>query len=137
MQGITPYATFPGNCREVLDFYQSAIGAEIVFVQTVGDSPMKEMGPADKIMHATIKFGESNLMMSDDMQPEDAERPKAGNVSLALGVGDKSKAEQYFAALGEGGSVIMPLEKTYWAEAFGMLVDKFGIRWMINCDAPR
>lgn len=136
MDGITPYAAFPGNCREALEFYKSAIGAEILFVQTVGDSPMKEVGPADKIMHATIQFGGTNLMMSDDMRP-DAEPSKAGNISLALGINDKPRAERYFAALSEGGSVIMPLEKTYWAEAFGMLVDKFGIRWMINCEAPR
>jgi PhnB protein len=136
MPSITPYAAFSGNCREAIDFYQAAIGAEVIFVQTVGDSPMKEIGPADKIMHATIKCGSTNLMMSDDLQPG-AEPQKAGNISLALGMTDKSKAEQYFAGLSEGGTVIMPLEKTYWAEAFGMLVDKFGIRWMINCEAPQ
>jgi PhnB protein len=136
MQGITPYITFNGNCRKAIEFYNAAIGAETLFLHTVGDSPMKEMGPADKIMHATIKYGDTHVMMSDDMRPG-AVPITTSKISLAIGLHDKAKAEQYFNALSEGGTVTMPLEKTYWAEAFGMLVDKFGVQWMINCEMPR
>ncbi|MBS1833669.1 MAG: VOC family protein [Acidobacteria bacterium] len=136
MHGIHPYAIFNGNCREAIEFYKKAIGAEVMFIQTVGDSPMKEMGAADKIMHATLKFGPTQLMMSDDLRP-DSTPSKAGNISLAIGVVDRAQAESVFAGLSEGATITMPLEKTYWAEAFGMLTDKFGIAWMINCEAPR
>src|SRR3954470_16820040 len=135
MLGVNPYVTYKGNCREAIEFYKRALGAEVVFVQTVGDSPMSNMGPAENIMHCTIKVGNSTIMMSDDPRPEAAEG--GGSISLAIGLNDPEQAGTIFANLAQGGSVVMPLEKTYWAEAFGMLTDKFGVRWMINCDAPK
>jgi PhnB protein len=135
MLGVNPYIVFNGNCREALDFYKSALGGEVLFVQTVGESPMSKMGPANNIMHATLKVGESRIMMSDDMRPESP--AVAGMISLAIGVDDKTKAEQMFSNLSQGGSVIMALQKTYWAEAFGMLTDKFGVRWMINFEQAK
>ncbi|MBI4889507.1 MAG: glyoxalase/bleomycin resistance/extradiol dioxygenase family protein [Acidobacteria bacterium] len=130
--GITPYLGFKGNCREAIAFYQSAIGAELTFLQTFGESPMPEMGPAANIMHADLKIGDSHIMMSDDMRPD---TPAAGgNISLALRLDDTAKAAQHFDNLAQGGAVLMPLAKTYWAESFGMLKDKFGITWMVNCE---
>jgi PhnB protein len=73
--------------------------------------------------------------MCDDPRPDAA--PDGGNISLAIGLNDPEQAKQLFGKLAKDGTVIMPLEKTYWAEAFGMLTDKFGIKWMINCDAPK
>jgi PhnB protein len=136
MIAVQPYIAFPGNCREAIEFYKDALGAEVLFTQTVGESPMPEMGPAQNIMHCTMKVGESILMMSDDMSPEG---PSAtpGIISLTVALNDPVKAAAIFARLADGGAVMMPLEKTYWAEAFGMLADRFGIRWMINCDAPK
>lgn len=137
MIAVQPYIAFPGNCREAIEFYKEALGAEVLFTQTVGESPMPEMGPAQNIMHCTMKVGESILMMSDDMSPDGAPATP-GIISLTVGLNDPSKATGIFAKLAaDGGVVIMPLDKTYWAEAFGMLTDKFGIRWMINCDAPK
>ncbi len=69
MLGVHPYITFPGNCRQAIDYYRSALGAEVLFLQTVGGSPMPEMGPADNIMHCSIKVGGSTIMMSDDLAP--------------------------------------------------------------------
>ncbi len=135
MLGVNPYITFAGNCRQAIEFYKGALGAEVVFVHTVGESPMPEMGPADNIMHCTIKVGNSIVMMSDDPRPGAA--ASGGKISLAIGLHDPDRAKQLFENLGQGGSVIMPLQKTYWAEAFGMVTDKFGVRWMVNCDAPR
>ena len=135
MLGVNPYITFKGNCREAIDFYTSALGAQLLFKQTMGESPMSEMGPADNIMHCSIQVGGSTIMMSDDPSP-DGSPSSGGNISLAIGLNDTEQANRFFANLSEGGFVIMPLQKTYWAEAFGMLTDKFGIKWMINCDAP-
>ncbi len=135
MIGVQPYIAFKGNAREAIDFYKQALGAEEIFSQTYGESPMADMGPADAIMHATIKIGESHIMVCDDMRPE-AEAGAAGNISLAIGLNEVDTARRYFDNLSQGGEVTMPLDKTYWAEAFGMLTDKFGIKWMVNCDTP-
>ena len=135
MLGVSPYIAFKGNCREAIEFYKGALGAEVLFSQTVGESPMSGMGPAENIMHCTIKVGDSTIMMCDDPRPDAA--AAGGNVSLAIGLNDPARAKQVFDNLAKGGSVIMPLEKTFWAEAFGMVNDKFGVKWMVNCDAPK
>jgi len=133
--GVNPYIAFRGNCREALDFYKEALGAEELFSQTYGNSPMSEMGKPDAIMHATLKIGGSTVMFCDDFHSPNF--TTGGNISLAIGLNDVEKAKEYFANLSEGGKVTMPLDKTFWAEAFGMLTDKFGINWMVNCDAPQ
>lgn len=135
MLRITPYITFKGNCREAIEFYKSALGAEVSFVQTFGESPMPDMGAPQNIMHSTLQIGDSTVMMSDDPNPQAA--AGGGDISLAIGLNDPERAKEVFGNLAKGGSVIMALEKTFWAEAFGMLTDKFGVKWMINCDAPK
>jgi PhnB protein len=82
-------------------------------------TPLVEKVPATNIMHCTIKVGDSTIMMCDDPRPEAA--PGDGNISLAIGLNDPERASQLFGNLADGGSVIMLLEKTYWAEAFGMV----------------
>ena len=134
MLGVKPYIAFRGNCREAIDFYKSALGATELYAQTYGNSPMAEMGSPDAIMHATLQVGDTHVMMCDDFHSPDFST--GGNVSLAMGLNDAERAREYFAALSEGGTVTMPIDKTFWAEAFGMLTDKFGIKWMVNCDAP-
>ena len=135
MLGISPYVAFKGNCREAIEFYKRALDAEVLFTHTVGESPMPDMGPADNIMHCTIKIGDSTIMMCDD--PRIDEEFGGGKITLAIGLNDPDRAKQLFQNLAKDGSVVMPLEKTYWAEAFGMVTDKFGIKWMVNCDAPK
>ena len=135
MLGVSPYIAFKGNCREAIAFYKSALDAEVLFTQTVGESPMANMGPAGNIMHCTMKVGGSTIMMCDDPRP--GAEAAGGNISMAIGLDDPERAKQIFANLEKGGTVIMPLEKTYWAEAFGMVTDQFGIKWMVNCDAPK
>ena len=135
MLGISPYIAFKGNCREAIEFYKSALNGEVLFTQTVGESPMSNMGPAENIMHCTIKIGNSTIMMCDDPTPDAGAGD--GKISLAIGLNDPQRAKQIFGNLAKDGSVIMPLEKTYWAEAFGMVTDKFGVKWMVNCDAPK
>lgn len=133
MLGVNPYIGFPGNCQAAIDFYKTALGAEVMFRQTYGDSPMTDMGAADHIMHCTIKVGDSQIMMCDDPRPDAA--ATSGNISLAIGLNDPAKAKQLFENLAKDGTVVMPLEKTFWAEAFGMVTDKFGVKWMINSEA--
>jgi PhnB protein len=135
MLGVNPYIAFKGNCREAIEFYKTALDADVLFTQTVGESPMPDMGPADNIMHCTIKVGDSTIMMCDDPMPGGT--AGSGNISLAIGLNDAERARQLFGNLAQDGTVVMPLEKTFWAEAFGMVTDKFGVKWMVNCDAPR
>ena len=135
MPSVSPYITFRGNCRDAIQFYKSALNAEVLMTQTFGESPMAGMGPAENIMHCSLKVGDSTIMLSDSPSQEPGGAP--GNISLAIGLNDPQQARQLFDNLAKDGSVIMPLEKTFWAEAFGMLNDKFGIKWMINCEAPR
>lgn len=135
MIGVNPYIAFRGNCREAMEFYKQALGAEELYAQTYGESPMEGMGSPGAIMHATLKIGDAHVMFCDDLHSPDFST--GGNVSLAIGLNDVEKAKTYFANLSEGGTVTMPLDKTFWAEAFGMLTDKFGVKWMVNCDAPQ
>ena len=132
MLGVNPYIAFKGNCREAIEFYKGALNAAVLFTQTVGESPMSNMGPPENIMHCSLKVGDSTIMMCDDPRPDAA--AAGGNISLAIGLNDPERAKQLFGNLAKGGSVIMPLEKTYWAEAFGVLTDKFGVTWMVNCE---
>lgn len=134
MIGVHPYIAFRGNCREAIEYYKEAIGAELVYAQTYGESPMPDMGSGDGIMHCAVKIGDTNIMMCDDFHSEDF--AVGGNISLAIGMDNVDRARRVFDGLADGGQVTMPLDKTFWAEAFGMVTDKFGIKWMVNCDAP-
>ncbi len=137
MLQVTPYIAFKGTCRNAIEFYKSALGADVMFQQTVGESPMSNMGPAANIMHCTLKVGDSTIMMCDDPNPAPSSGD-GGNISLTLALKDPDRARQLFANLADsGGTVIMPMEKTYWAEAFGMVTDQFGVKWMVNCEAPK
>ncbi len=135
MLAVNPYIGFKGNCREAIEFYKTALGADVLFTQTFGESPMSSMGPAEQIMHSTIRVGDSTIMMCDDPTPN--QTAGDGNVSLAIGLNDPERANELFGNLARNGSVVMPIQKTYWAEAFGMVTDKFGIKWMVNCEAPK
>lgn len=139
MNGVNPYLTIPnGACREAIEFYKAALGAEVLFVQTVGASPMNQMADPDRIVHASLNVSGSVIMMADDLRPPDkiAASPYGeSNISLAIGfkLAEVSEVARIFGNLAEGGTVTMPVTKTYWAEAFGMLTDRFGIKWMLSC----
>jgi PhnB protein len=131
--GVNPYISFQGNCREAIELYKSALDAEVLFSQTVGESPLSDMGAADNIVHCTLRVGGSTIMMCDD--PRADASAALGNISLSIGLNDPERARQIFGKLAKDGSVLMPMEKTYWAEAFGVVADKFGVRWIVNCEA--
>ena len=134
MLGVKPYISFAGNCREAIDFYKNALGATELFSQKWGETPHTVPGYEDKIMHATLQVGDTHIMMCD--APEGGAKADS-NISLAIGLNDKEKARTFFDSLSDGGEVTMPLDETFWADAFGMCTDKFGIKWMINCEKPQ
>lgn len=132
---FTPYLNFDGDCAEAFRFYEQVLGGRIEFMQSFGESPMAgEIGPEghDRIMHARLAVGDQVLMASDS-PPEYYERPQGLYVSIH--VEEPGDAERIFQALAEKGTVKMPFEKTFWAAGgFGMLVDRYGTPWMINCE---
>ena len=139
MIGINPYIAFKGNCEEAINFYKDKLGAEVLFSQTYGDSPMADQVAEEnkgKIMHTSIKIGDSVIMACDNVF---AENPTTvgNNISLAIGGNDVSAADGMFEKLSDGGTVTMPMQETFWAERFGMLTDKFGINWMFNIEKPQ
>jgi PhnB protein len=133
---VTAYLVFNGRCEEAFKFYATSLGGKIEMAMTFGDSPMSDQAPADwrnKIMHARMTVGDTTLMGSD-APPDRYEQPKG--FSLSIGIKNAAEAERMFNELAAGGKVEMPLQQTFWAVKFGMLVDRFGIPWMINCEQP-
>jgi PhnB protein len=130
---LNPYLLFDGRCEEAFRFYEQCLGAKIVAMITHSGTPAEQhVAPEwrDKIMHARLQLGNHTLMASD-APPDRYEAPKGFYVNL--GIRETQDAERIFQALSENGAVRMPLQKTFWAERFAMLVDRFGIPWMINC----
>ena len=133
---LNPYLSFNGQCEAAFKLYEQALGGKIVAMMTFRGSPMEEQaGPewGDKIIHARLLVGDSVLMGSDST-PQCYEPMKG--VSVTLNIDDPAEAERVFHALAEGGTVGMPIGETFWALRFGMLVDRFGTPWMINCEKP-
>lgn len=132
---IQPYLFFPGTCEEAIEFYRKALGADVEMLMRFRESPEPPppgMLPPDwgaKVMHASFRVGGAMVMASDSCGEV---APGFAGFSLSLSVPDASTADRFFAALAEGGSVQMPLDKTFWSPRFGMVTDRFGIQWMIN-----
>jgi PhnB protein len=130
---INPYLHFNGQCEEAFNFYAQCLGGKIEFMMTYAGTPVEKHVPAEwrnKILHATLAVGDQ-ILFGADGPPETYKEHKGFSVSINLK--DPAEAERIFRTLGEKGNVQMPLEKTFWAARFGMLVDQFGIPWMINC----
>jgi PhnB protein len=130
---LNPHLTFNGDCEAAFKFYQQCLGGNLQAMMTWGDSPMADQVPAelrDKIIHATLIVGESALMGGDS--PSDRYEKPVG-ISITIQINDPSDAERIFSQLSEGGTVTMPIQQTFWTVRFGMLVDRFGIPWMVNC----
>jgi PhnB protein len=135
MQTCT-YLLFDGQCEEAFNLYADLLGGEIVAMLRQGDTPGMPNPPAgleDKIMHAFMKVGDRDIMASD-VPPHDYSTPQGFSVQLS--VDSAAEAKRIFDGLADGGSVTLPLGKTPWAEQFGMLVDRFGVPWMINYAPP-
>ncbi|MFG1465412.1 VOC family protein [Xanthobacter sp. DSM 24535] len=132
---VQPYLTFDGKCEEALEFYKSALGAEVILLMRYSEAPeapppdMVAPGSENKIMHVSFKIGESIIMASDGGCRN---ATSFQGFCLSLAVGSEEEAHRFFDALGVGGQVQMPLSKTFFSPCFGMVNDRFGIAWMVN-----
>jgi PhnB protein len=133
MTQLDSYLFFDGNCAEAMRFYERTLGGKLEVLLTHAQAPAgvpTPPGSADRIMHARLVIDGRALMASDAMLGESYEGMK--NFSLSLVYGTAAEAKRVFEVLAEGGKIKMPIQKTFWAEAFGMLVDRFGTPWMVN-----
>ncbi len=130
---LSIHLLFSGHCESAFRFYEQSIGGDSLTMLTYGDSPTPEQVPLewrDKIVHATLAVGDT-VLAGADVLPEQYKRPQGFYVLLEIA--RPPEAERVFRALGEGGEVQMPLQKTFWSPAFGVLTDQFGVSWEINC----
>jgi len=129
---VEPYLFIDGRCEEALEFYKKAIGAEVTALIRFKDSPDPTMvyGGADpnKILHAVFRVGETTIMTSDGRNQG---KPSFQGFALSIAVKTEAETKKLFDALAQGGRVEMPLTKTFFSPSFGMVVDRFGIMWMI------
>ncbi len=126
--------SFNGQCEAAFRLYEQCLNGTVTYSLTWGDSPQAAQAPPGweaKIAHATLKIGDFGLAGSD-VPPDQYERPRGFQILLNLD--DVAAAERIFETLAQEGSIAMPLQKTYWASRFGVLVDRFGIPWSINCE---
>jgi len=131
---INPYLVFNGNCEEAFKFYEKCLGGKIDALIPHAGSPAENFVPAewrDKILHVHLTVG-SQVLMGSDAPPDRFKIPQGFSVSLQIQ--DPAEGERVFNVLSEGGKVGMPFQQTFWAYRFGMLVDRFDIPWMVNCD---
>lgn len=131
---FVPYLSFDGRCREAFTFYADVLGGEIMAMISHGDTPAGEHVPAewrDKIINAHLIVGDQALMGADS-PPDRGDAAKTG-FSVSIQIDDEADAERIFNAFAEGGVVIMPFGPTFWAKKFGMVTDKYGTPWMVNC----
>jgi PhnB protein len=128
---VQPYLMFDGKCEEALEFYQTALGAEVTTLMRFRDGPDPAMAPpgaADKVMHASFRIGDTTLMASDG---RNTGQPQFHGISLTITAPDAAAAEKTFAALSDGGAVQMPMTQTFFSPRFGMVADRFGVSWMV------
>ena len=135
---VQPYLFFEGRCAEAIEFYRRALDAEVTTLVRYKDSPdppppgMLPPGSEDKVMHSSLRIGETTVMASDGRCQGE---PDFRGFSLSITVAEEGRARTLFAALAEGGEIQMPLERTFWSPCFGMVTDRFGVGWMINVKA--
>jgi PhnB protein len=132
---LVPYLNFDGDCREAFEFYRDVLNGDIVAIMTWGESPMCAELPADshaRVMHVHLQAGNAMLMGADGPP---SQPPDGTGTYVNINVDEPDEAERIWQALGAGADVKMPLQETFWARRFGMLVDRFGKPWMINCMA--
>ncbi|HEU4459837.1 MAG TPA: VOC family protein [Methylibium sp.] len=142
---VQSYLFFNGRCDEALEFYASKLGAKVEQRMSFADNPdlgagegcagaMLPPGFEHKVMHASVRIGETVLLASDGMEPK---APEFKGIALALTVDDAAAAERCFSALAEGGQVQMPLGPSFFSPAFGCVADRFGVNWMVVAEAAQ
>jgi len=126
---IQPYVFYEGRCDEAIDFYRSAVRAEVTMLMRYKDSPdPSSHGVGEKVMHASLRIGDTTVLVSDG---QCSGQLSFQGFALSLTVPNDAEAERLFAGLGDGGQVRMPLTKTFFSSKFGMVADRFGVLWII------
>jgi PhnB protein len=131
---VNPYLMFNGRCEEALEFYKRAVAASDVHLIRFREAPPGASMPGaqpDQVMHASFRIGDSTILASDGPGQPGA---RFEGISLSINTGSDAEAKKIFDALAQGGQVRMPLAKTFWTSGFGMLVDKFGVSWMVSVE---
>ena len=134
---VSCHLAFDGQCEVAFRTYERLLSGEIATMLKFGDSPVADQVPREwqqRILHATLTMDGRDLLMGSDAFPNAYERPQG--FSATVGVAELQRAREIFDALAEGGRVHMPFQKTFWSAGFGVLVDRFGIPWEINCERP-
>lgn len=145
MATVNPYITFSGNCEDAFKFYKSIFGGEFPHIARYKDMPSDNLMSkcdAEKIMHISLPISDGSVLMGCDTCCEttgefDSDVHVGNNISLSITVKSEEEATRIFEGLSKGGGVNMPLQKTFWNSYFGMLIDKFGINWMVSYDYPQ
>jgi PhnB protein len=128
---VEPYLFFDGRCDEAIQFYKKALGAEVQMLMRFKECPDPKAvppGQGEKVMHASLRIGETSMMASDGQCKGVG---KFEGFALSIGASTEAEADRWFAALAEGGQVRMPLAKTFFSPKFGMVADRFGVTWMV------
>jgi PhnB protein len=134
---VNPYLFFSGDCEAAFKLYERVTGGKITSMMTHEGTPAAGHVPPEwqkKIMHASLQIGE-NILMGSDSPPDHYNKPQGFSVTLSVDSPDQ--AEKAFKGLSDGATIKMPMDKTFFAQKFGMLVDKFGTHWMVICENPR
>jgi PhnB protein len=136
---LNTYLTFDGNCREAFAFYRSVFGGEFAELQTFGDGPPDmpvSDAEKDRIMHVALPVG-SSVLMGSDSSSFGPPLTVGNNFALSIQVESREQCDELFARLSAGGSVVMPLQETFWGAYFGQWTDRFGVNWMVNYTLPK
>jgi len=131
---VNPLLHFNGQCEAAFKFYEQCLGGKIEYMGTFAGTPMEQNVPAEwrnKIIHATLRLS-GGILFGSDVPPGRYEKPQGFAVSVQTK--DPAEAERMFNALAQNGKVQIPIQQTYWSPRFGMLMDQFGIPWMVNCE---
>lgn len=132
---VTPYLNYKGNCEEAFNFYKTIFGGEFNYIGRFKDMPNSDelsTDEANKIMHISLPVGDGFIYGSDILESMSDHFVTGNNITLAITPDSEDEARRLFDALGEGGRVTMPLDKTFWGSLFGMVTDKFGLNWMVD-----
>jgi PhnB protein len=133
---LNTYLHFNGQCEDAFKFYEKCLDGKITFMMPHEGTPVADKVPPEwgkKILHATLSVGD-DLLQGADAPPNHYQKPQGFSVSISMK--DPAEADRVFHALAENGTVQMPIQETFWAVRFGMVTDRFGIPWMINCGKP-
>jgi PhnB protein len=135
---VQPYLFFDGRCEEAIEFYKKVLGAKVEMLMRFKEAPPPSGNPGEgcagpmpdgnKVMHSSFKVGDTTIMASDGMANG---KPEFKGFSLSINAKNDAEAERLFKALSDGGRIEMPLAKTFFSSAFGMVADKFGVGWMV------